>query len=84
LVGCAASPGFHVATRKQTKLPGNNYTQAETMEQECNPFLTEHYFFNALRQSGQNSSPDSILTNRSWGESFLPQMSQLPLFPETV
>lgn len=43
-----------------------------------------YYFFNALRQSGQNSSPESILTNCSWGESFLPQMSQLPLFPETA
>ncbi len=63
---------------------GSNYTQAEPREQECNPFYTEHYFFNALRQSGQNSSPESILTNCSSGESFLPQPSQLPLFPETA
>jgi len=83
LAGCAASPAFHVSTRKQTELPGNNHTQAEAMQQECHRFYNEHYFFNALRQSGQNSSPDSILTSCSCGESFLPQMSQHPLFPET-
>jgi len=53
-------------------------------EQECNWFYIEYYFLNALMQSGQNISPESILTNCSSGESFLPQPSQLPLFPETA
>ena len=63
------------------RLPENK-PNSKPIQSLSNPIQTQYHLLNAARHSGQNSWPESILTNWCSGKPFLPQHSQRAVVAE--